>query len=401
MKRLPLIAAFLASSASAQLAVRGDTLYTMAGPPIQDGIVIIEGPSIVRVGPAASTPVPAGYRNLRAKVVTPGLIDAHTVVGLSGYLNQAHDQDQIERSTAIQPDLRAIDAYNPLEELVSYIRGYGVTTIHTGHGPGSLISGQTMIVKTSGKTVEEALVKPVAMVAATLGAGGRAEQGKSPGTRSKMIAMLRGELIRAREYAAKRETSAGAQDPPAQDLKLEVLARVLKGELPLLVTVHRMHDIMTAIRVGKEFNLKLVLDGVAEAHGLIDEIRASGYPVIVHPTMARAAGQTENLSLETASKLRQAGILFALQSGFESYVPKTRVVLFEAGMAAANGLSFEQALAAVTVDAARLLGIAGRVGTIEPGKDADIALYDGDPFEYATHCTGVVLNGVLVSEEPR
>lgn len=118
MKRLPLIAAFLASSASAQLAVRGDTLYTMAGPPIQDGIVIIEGPRIVRVGPAASTPVPAGYRNLRAKVVTPGLIDAHTVVGLSGYLNQAHDQDQIERSTAIQPDLRAIDAYNPLEELV-------------------------------------------------------------------------------------------------------------------------------------------------------------------------------------------------------------------------------------------------------------------------------------------
>jgi imidazolonepropionase-like amidohydrolase len=334
-------------------------------------------------------------------VVTPGLIDAHTVVGLSGYLNQAHDQDQIERSTAIQPDLRAIDAYNPLEELVSYIRGYGVTTIHTGHGPGSLISGQTMIVKTSGKTVEEALVKPVAMVAATLGAGGRAEQGKSPGTRSKMVAMLRGELIRAREYAAKRETSAAAQDPPAQDLKLEVLARVLKGELPLLVTVHRMHDIMTAIRVGKEFNLKLVLDGVAEAHGLIDEIRASGYPVIVHPTMARAAGETENLSLETASKLRQAGILFAFQSGFESYVPKTRVVLFEAGMAAANGLGFEQALAAVTVDAARLLGIAGRVGTLEPGKDADIALYDGDPFEYATHCTGVVLNGALVSEEPR
>jgi imidazolonepropionase-like amidohydrolase len=401
MKRLPLIAVLFASSASAQLAVRGDTVYTMAGPPIQDGIVIIEGPRISRVGPAASTPVPAGYRSLRAQVVTPGLIDAHTVVGLSGYLNQAHDQDQIERSTAIQPDLRAIDAYNPLEELVSYIRGYGVTTIHTGHGPGSLISGQTMIVKTSGKTVEEALVKPVAMVAATLGAGGRAEQGKSPGTRSKMVAMLRGELIRAREYAAKRETSAAAQDPPAQDLKLDVLARVLKGELPLLVTVHRMHDIMTAIRVGKEFNLKLVLDGVAEAHGLIDEIRASGYPVIVHPTMARAAGETENLSLETASKLRQAGILFAFQSGFESYVPKTRVVLFEAGMAAANGLGFEQALAAVTVDAARLLGIAGRVGTLEPGKDADIALYDGDPFEYATHCTGVVLNGALVSEEPR
>jgi imidazolonepropionase-like amidohydrolase len=400
MKRLALIAIIVAPAA-AQLAVRGDRVYTMAGSPIQDGVVIVEGSRIARVGSAASTPVPAGYRTLRAKVVTPGLIDAHTVVGLSGYLNQAHDQDQIERSTAIQPELRAIDAYNPREELVAYLREYGVTTIHTGHGPGSLISGQTMIVKTSGKTVEEALMKPAAMVAATLGAGGRAEQGKSPGTRSKMVAMLRSELIRAREYAAKREKNGGAQNPPAQDLKLDVLVRVLQGELPLLVTVHRMHDIMTAIRVGQEFNLKLVLDGVAEAHGLIEEIRASGYPVIVHPTMARAAGETENLSLETAAKLRQAGILFALQSGFESYVPKTRVVLFEAGMAAANGLSFDEALAAVTVDAARLLGIAGRVGTLEPGKDADIAMYDGDPFEFATHCTGVVLNGILVSEKPR
>lgn len=400
MKRLALIAIIVAPAA-AQLAVRGDRVYTMAGSPIQDGVVLVEGARIARVGPAASTPVPAGYRTLRAKVVTPGLIDAHTVVGLSGYLNQAHDQDQIERSTAIQPELRAIDAYNPREELVAYLREYGVTTIHTGHGPGSLISGQTMIVKTSGKTVEEALMKPAAMVAATLGAGGRAEQGKSPGTRSKMVAMLRSELIRAREYAAKRENNGGAQNPPAQDLKLDVLVRVLQGELPLLVTVHRMHDIMTAIRVGQEFNLKLVLDGVAEAHGLIEEIRASGYPVIVHPTMARAAGETENLSLETAAKLRQAGILFALQSGFESYVPKTRVVLFEAGVAAANGLSFDEALAAVTVDAARLLGIAGRVGTLEPGKDADIAMYDGDPFEFATHCTGVVLNGIRVSEKPR
>jgi imidazolonepropionase-like amidohydrolase len=397
MKRAAVLAVLCSVPAAAQIAVRGETIYTMAGAPIQNGVVLIAEGKIARVGPAASTPVPAGYRVVTGKVVTPGLIDAHTVVGLSGYLNQTHDQDQLERSAAIQPELRAVDAYDPRERLVEYLRGYGITTIHTGHGPGALISGQTMIVKTAGRTVDEAMVKPAAMVAATLGTGGRAEQGKSPGTRSKMAAMLRAELIKAREYAAKSETAEPGKEP-APDLRLDVLARVLNGELPLLVTVHRMHDVMTAIRLGKEFNLKLVLDGVADAHGLVDEIKASGYPVILHPTMARAFGDTENLSLETASKLRAAGIPFALQSGYESYVPKTRVVLFEAGLAAANGLSFEQALASITIDAARLLGIADRAGSLEAGKDADVAVYDGDPFEYTTHCIAVVLNGGVVSE---
>jgi imidazolonepropionase-like amidohydrolase len=123
--------------------------------------------------------------------------------------------------------------------------------------------------------------------------------------------------------------------------------------------------------------------------------------VIVHPTMARAAGETENLSMETASKLRKAGILTALQSGFESYVPKTRVLLYEAGIAAANGLSFDEALASITIDAARLLEVDKRVGSLESGKDGDLALFDGDPFEYPSHCVGVVIQGEVVSQEPR
>ena len=389
-----------AAAAHAQLAVRGDTVYTMAGAPVRDGVVLIEGAKIRQVGPASAVQVPAGWRTLRAKVVTPGLVDAHTVVGLAGYLNQPHDQDQVERNAAMQPELRAIDAYNPRETLVEYVRSYGVTTIHTGHGPGQLISGQTMVVKTAGRTVEEALLRPAAMVAATLGEGARATQGRSPGTRSKMIALLRAELIKAREYADKA-TKAQKGSEPARDLHLETLAQVLKGDLPLLVTVHRSHDILTALRLGKEFGLKMVLDGAAEAHDVLPQIRESGYPVIVHPTMARANGDTENLSLETAAKLEAARIPFAMQSGLEGYVPKTRVVLFEAAVAAANGLGFEAALGSVTIAAARLLGVADRVGSLEKGKDADLALYDGDPFEYATHCTGVVLNGLVVSEAVR
>jgi imidazolonepropionase-like amidohydrolase len=182
---------------------------------------------------------------------------------------------------------------------------------------------------------------------------------------------------------------------------MEALAPVLKGERPLLVSVHKANDILSAIRLAKEFNIRMVLDGVADAHLVLDELKSSGFPVILHPTMARSFGDTENLSVETASKLREKGIFFAFQSGFESYVPKTRVVLWEAAVAAANGLPFEQALAGVTIDAARLLGIENRVGSLEAGKDGDVALYDGDPFEYTSHCTGVVVSGKVVSEEPR
>ncbi|MDQ3087310.1 MAG: amidohydrolase family protein, partial [Acidobacteriota bacterium] len=128
------------------------------------------------------------------------------------------------------------------------------------------------------------------------------------------------------------------------------------------------------------------------------EIKASGFPVIIHPTMYRAGGETESLSMETASKLKQAGIAVALQSGYENYVPKTRVVLFEAAIAAANGLSRRDALATITIDAAKILGLDSRIGSIEKGKDADIAMYDGDPFEYTTHCTGTIINGNIVSE---
>jgi imidazolonepropionase-like amidohydrolase len=408
MRQQPFVFACVALAAvpallDAQLAVRGDKLYTMSGAPINDGVILIRGGKIERVGSASQVSVPSGYKLLRAKVVTPGLVDAHSTVGLTGYLNQPQDQDMLEKSAPIQPELRAIDAYDGRDRLVSYIRGFGVTTIHTGHGPGTLISGQTMIAKTAYDNVERATIVPLAMVAATLGEGARAETGKSPGTRAKMIAMLREEFIKAQEYSKKREKPATDKDkdkdkePPARELRLEMLARLVKGEVPLLVTVHRANDILSTIRLGQEFHLKIVLDGVAEAYLVLPEIKASGYPVILHPTMHRSDGETENLSMITATKLRDAGIPFALQSGFEDYVPKTRVVLFEAAIAAANGLSFEEALASITSSAAKIIGVWDRVGSLEPGKDADVALYDGDPFEYTTHCIGVVIDGQIVS----
>src|SRR5690606_25815905 len=300
------------------------------------------------------------------------------------------DQMAYDGSGAFQPELRAIDAYNPNEKLIEWLRGLGITTIHTGHQPSALVTGQMMIAKTFGDTVDEATIVPTSMIAATFGRSGLGRQGKSPGTTAKAAAMLRAELIKAQEDAAKKE--------PSKDLRSTIMRRVINREIPLLVNVNRSQDIMTVLRIAKEFNIKIVLDEVADAHLVLPEIKASGFPVIVHATMAGAYGDSENLSMTTAGKLREAGIPFAFQSGYESYVPKSRIVLFEAAMAAANGLSRDDALAALTINAAKLLGIDARVGSLETGKDADLALYDGDPFEYVTHCTGTIINGKLVSE---
>ncbi len=380
--------------AAAQLAVQAEMLYTMAGAPLKNGVVLIKDGKIEAVG--ANLTIPNGYRTLKAKVVTPGLIDAHSVVGLAGILNYNHDQDQLELSEAIQPELRAEDAYNAEERLVKWIRDHGVTTVHTGHGPGALASGQTMIVKTDANTVTEAIVQTPAMVAFTLGTS-VSQNYKKPGARAKGAAMLREEFLKAQDYAKRMQ----AKDPskrPARDLRMEILNEVLTGKLPALFTVHRATDILTALRLQKEFGFKLVLDGAAEAYLVIDDIKKAGVPVIVHPPMMRTVGDGENASLETAAKLRQAGIKVALQSGYESYVPKTRVVLFEAAIAAANGLSFEEALRTITIDAAEILGIAKRVGSLEKGKDADLVLFDGDPFEYTSHVCTVIINGKIVKE---
>lgn len=397
----------VAGIASGQdIAVRGERVYTVSGDPIDNGVVVIRGGKIAAVGPAERIDIPDDVDVVDAAVVTPGLIDAHTVVGMVGYLSQDGDQDQLERSESIQPDLRAIDAYNAREPLVAWLQSFGITTIHSGHGPGEIISGQTLIAKTTGDTIETAVIEPVAMVAATIGEGAvqTGNGGRnSPGTRAKVAALLRAELLKAQSYAEKRAAAADddESEPPARDLKMEILADVVSGNRPLMVTANRHNDIMTALRIAEEFGIDLVLDGAAEAYLLLDEIRAAGVPVIVHPAMARASGERENLAFTTPARLMAAGIPTAYQSGYEGYVPRTRIVLYEAAITLAHGVTFEQALGAITLEAAKILGIDDRVGSIEVGKDGDLALYDGDPFEYTSHAIGTIIDGVRVSDTVR
>ena len=378
--------------APAQMAIQADTVHTMAGAPLVDGVVLVNGTTIEAVGPAGDVTIPDGYRTLDATVVTPGLIDARGTVGVSGLYNVPADQDQLDTSAPMQPELRAIDAYNPQEKLVSFVRSLGVTTVHTGHAPGALVSGQTATFATHGRTVADALRDSVTAVAMTLGpqAGQRFE---SPGTRAKSMAMLRSALLEARAYVEKQD----AGEDVDRDLGMETLATVLRGEVPALITAHRAHDIQAALRLQEEFGFRLILDGAAEAYLLTDEIADADVPVILHPTMMRPYGPAENAAFTTAGVLHEAGIPVAIQSGWEPYVPKTRIVLFEAAVAAANGLPREAALASITRHPAEILGY-DRLGTLEAGQTADLVLFDGDPFEYTTHACTVIAAGQIVDE---
>ena len=385
-----------AATVSAQIAVRGDTVYTMAGKPLAGGVVLIKSGRIEAVGSSATVRIPEGYKVVSGKFVTPGLVDAHTVVGLSGIFNTRHDQMQLERSEPVQPELRAIDAYNAREPLISYLRSFGITTLHTGHAPGALASGTTIVVKTVGGTVDAALLDGTGMVAFTLGESVM-DNFSTPGTSAKAVAMIRGEFIKARDYA-KRKSAKDPEKRPTPDLRMEMLGRVLRGEVKVLFTAHTAASIMTVLRLRDEFGFKMVLDGASEAPLVLEEIKSSGVPVVLHPTMGRAYGDMKSLSMETAARLKQAGVLFAIQSGLESYVPKTRVVLFEAAVAAANGLSREDALAAITRDAAKIVGVDKRVGSLEAGKDADVVVFDGDPLEYTSHACTVIVNGQITDD---
>lgn len=383
-------------SVTAQIAIQADTVYTMVGAPIVDGVVLVRDGEIEQVGAANDVAIPSGYQTLSTSVVTPGLIDAHSVVGLAGMYNTDADQDQLDTSSPIQPELRAIDAYNAREELVAWIRDLGVTTVHTGHGPGAPVSGQTMIVKTNGTTMGTALVDSTTMVAMTLGPSVE-RRFQSPGTRAKTVAMLREHFIQAQTYRDRMQSD----NPPTRDLGMEAMVRVLDGDVPALITAHRHTEILSALRLAEEFGFNLVLDGAAEAYMVLDEIRAAGIPVLVHPPMTRPGGEAANAAFTTAARLHEAGVPFAFQSGYEGYVPKTRVVLFEAAIATTNGLDRTAALEALTIDAARILGLADRVGSLEPGKQADLVLYEGDPFEYTTRVCHVIIDGAIASDTCR
>jgi imidazolonepropionase-like amidohydrolase len=411
----PLFILALCSAAFSQkIAVAGDKLYS-AGGDHQDGkpgVVLIEDGKIV--GIAEGSKIPDGYQRMQAAYVTPGLIDAKTTAGISGEYNIPADQDQDEETDPNTADVRAFDSFNPSERLIEYINTYGITTIQVAPGLANPLAGQAAIFKTRGPsspllTAEEMAVKPVSALVFDLGEFPKQVYGKRnkpPETRMMTAEIIRKAMVEAQTYQRKWEDwnksdKKDSAKQPASDLKLESVSRVLRGELPAIFNAYREDDIATALRLAREFKLKPVISSATEGYLMRDTLKNSGASVLAGPTLQRLDGlETMNATLENAALLADVGIPLALMTGYESYVPKNRVLLFEAGIAAANGLGFERTLRATTIDGARILGIADRVGSLEKGKDADVVLYDGDPFEYTSHVTAVLVNGRITYQVP-
>jgi imidazolonepropionase-like amidohydrolase len=372
-------------------------IHTVGKGTIKDGAIVVEKGKITFVGPRASLTVPAQTPAVTAAVVTPGLIDTHAVVGLSGRLNIPADQDQDEVSDPNQADLRVLDGFNPREPFLQFVREQGVTVVHALPGRSNAIAGQSGIFRTYGRSAEQMTVRFPAGLLVNLGEiPKKTYTGKLPSTRMGTAGLIRAAFAQAQNNARKRAATDEEKRPPT-NLKLEALELALDRKVPVILSAHRADDIGTALRLAREFHLKGILSLATEGYLIPETIARAGVPVVAHPTMQRVASmETYNGHLCNAAVLVERKVPVTIGTAFEGYVPKTRVLRHEAAIAMVNGLGFERALRAVTLDAARLLGIDDRFGSIEPGKIADLVLYDGDPFEHVTHVTHTIMDGRVI-----
>jgi imidazolonepropionase-like amidohydrolase len=397
--------AFATPLLAQNIAVLADHLYTMAdGTQGSTGMILVRDGKIEAVRSGPGQQAPDGYTALKAAFVTPGLIDADTTAGISGAYNIPADQDEDEATDPNTADVRTLDSFNPHERLLKVLNQYGVTTVQSAPGPRNPIAGRAGIFKTAGTepaTVEQLAIRQESAMVFNLGETPKATYGKkekAPSTRMKTAEIIRHALSDAKAYEEKwdkwKKDGSDISKQPSRDMKLEALLPVVDGKLPAIFNAYRADDIDTAIRIGSEFHLRYMLASVTEGYLMVDVIRRAGVPCLAGPVMQRFESlQTANATFESPAILKRAGIPIALMTGYETYVPKNRIVLFEAGIAAANGLGMEETLRTVTSSAAKILGVDDRVGSLAPGKDADIALFDGDPFEYTSHALAVLTSG--------
>lgn len=386
------------------LLLKNGNVMTMAGPAFV-GDVAIENGKIVAVGQSLSYS-DAEVRDVTGMTVMPGIVDPHCHIGMWEDAMGFEGADGNECTNPITPELRAIDAINPYDRCFEEAAAGGVTTCVTGPGSANVIGGQFVGIKTYGDSVDDMVLRfPVAVKAAFGENPKRVYNGKNqtPSTRMATAALMRKALIEAQEYNEKLEK--GKADPekmPERNLGKEILARVIRRELPMKIHAHRADDILTAIRICREFKLRYTLDHCTEGYLITDKLKeALGEDcegIIVGPLLTdRSKIELKNLSFKAPKVLEQAGIEYAMMTDHpvtpEQYLPICTAV------AVREGASEEGALKAITINAAKITGIADRVGSIEVGKDADIAVFSGHPFDFRSRCVLTLVNGKVAHEE--
>ncbi len=381
------------------LLIRNARLFTMEGDGcIDGGDVLMDGGKVVATGMNLSAPG-AKVIDAHGAYATPGFVDPHTHIGLWADGERDDTGDGNEETDPVTPHLRALDAVNPVDPCFAEACRAGVTSVATGPGSANVLGGQFLAMKTHGKSLKTMLIKePLAMKAA-FGENPKhvyGSNGKRPGTRMGTAAVLREAFYEAREYMEKR-AGKDADKRPAFNLKNEALAMVLRRELLLKMHAHRADDILTAIRIVKEFDLRASVEHCTEGHLIADELREAGVGVILGPLLCdRSKPELKNLTMKAPAILHRAGVKFALMTDHgvipEQYLP------VEAGLCVREGLPEMEALRAITINAAEVIGLADRIGSLAPGKDADLVLFDGHPLETRTHASLVLVNGEIAYE---
>jgi imidazolonepropionase-like amidohydrolase len=377
----------------------GATLLPVTGKKITDGMITFDKGKIRSVGKRATPPKGAEVIRAEGKFVTPGLIDAHTHLGVHEVGIREEGSDYNEPSGAVNAQLRAIDAINPDEKGFEYARCGGVTTVCVTPGSANPVGGLATAIKTCGKVVDEMVIKEKVGVKAAFGENpkrvGR-ELNRAPYTRMSTAACLRAALVSARNYIANKEWARKKNKKmPDVDLANETLEPVLKRRLPLRVHAHRADDIVTAVRIAEEFGVRMVFEHGTEAHKIADWLATKKIPVVAGPALGTPSKiETQGLTFKALKKLDEAGVLYSITT--DHPVVGIHVLLMCAIMAVKEGLSEAKALEAVTINPAKILGLEKRVGSLEAGKDADLVIFSGDPFDARSLVEKTIIDGKVV-----
>ncbi len=383
----------------------GGTIKTMAGEDIRNGCIHIKNGKISEIGKrdeVAFHPV-SDERVIEVSdgIIMPGIIEAHCHMGISEEKKGMEGDDCNETVNPITPYLRAIDAINTMDAAFDDAVRAGITSAMIGPGSSNVVGGQFAFLKTKGRRVDDLVVKAPAAMKVAFGENPKVNysgEGKSPSTRMAIAAMLREELTRAVSYMDKKRKALEGGEEFQEDFTLECWLPVLRREIPLKAHVHRVDDIFTAIRIAKEFHLKMTLDHCSEGHLIAEELAKEGFPAIVGPDLAsRSKIEVQNMAFKTVGVLSNAGLMTAVTT--DHPVSLIQSLPLCAGLAVKSGLKLEEGYRAITIHPAMICGVAHRVGSLEVGKDADIAIFDGNPMEVFTRTLYTIIDGNIVYEQ--